>query len=78
VRVMNLREGDQVSAVALVVESDGETAAAVAEDVSDDPTATGPIDAVLDGPLAELGDDAPVDDDDDDADAEPPAVDDAE
>ena len=33
VRVMNLREGDQVSAVALVVESDGETAAAVAEDV---------------------------------------------
>ena len=75
VRVMNLREGDQVSAVALVVESDGETAAAVAEDVPDDPTAIGPIDAVLDGPLAELGDDAPVDDD---ADAEPPAVDDAE
>jgi DNA gyrase subunit A len=75
VRVMNLREGDQVSAVALVVESDGETAAAVAEDVPDDPAATGPIDAVLDGPLAELGDDAPVDDD---ADAEPPAVDDAE
>ena len=78
VRVMNLREGDQVSAVALVVESDGETAAAVAEDVPDDPTATGPIDAVLDGPLGELGepcDDAPGDDD---ADAEPPAVDDAE
>ena len=75
VRVMNLREGDQVSAVALVVESDGETAAAVAEDVPDDPTATGPIDAVLDGPLGELGDDAPVDDD---ADPEPPAVDDAE
>jgi len=75
VRVMNLREGDQVSAVALVVESDGETAAAVAEDVPDDPTAIGPIDAVLDGPLAELGDDAPVDDD---ADAEPPAVDDPE
>jgi DNA gyrase subunit A len=74
VRVMNLREGDQVSAVALVVESDGETAAAVAEDVPDDPTATGPIDAVLDGPLGELGDDAPVDD----ADAEPPAVEDAE
>jgi DNA gyrase subunit A len=75
VRVMNLREGDQVSAVALVVESDGETAAAVAEDVPDDPTATGPIDAVLDGPLGELGEDAPVDDD---ADPEPPAVDDAE
>ncbi|MFZ0384045.1 MAG: DNA gyrase subunit A, partial [Solirubrobacteraceae bacterium] len=43
VRVMNLREGDRVSAVALVVESDGETAAAVAEDVPDDPTAIGPI-----------------------------------
>ena len=75
VRVMNLREGDQVSAVALVVESDSETAAVVAEDVPDDPTATGPIDVVLDGPLAELGDDASVDDD---ADAEPPADDDAE
>src|ERR1700744_3869222 len=75
VRVMNLREGDQVSAVALVVESDGETAAAVAEALPDDPTATGPIDAVLDGPLGELGEDAPVDDD---ADPEPPAVDDAE
>src|ERR1700744_2739476 len=75
VRVMNLREGDQVSAVALVVESDGETAAAVAEAVPGDPTATGPIDAGLDGRLGELGEDAPVDDD---ADPEPPAVDDAE
>jgi hypothetical protein len=43
--------------------------------VPDDPTATGPIDAVLDGPLGELGEDAPVDDD---ADPEPPAVDDVE
>src|SRR3984957_13623789 len=83
VRVMNLREGDQVSAVALVVESDGETAAAVAEDVPDDPTAIGPID-VVDAPIEDLtGDaaDAPVDDDTeppavDDADTEPPAVDD--
>jgi DNA gyrase subunit A len=32
VRVMNLREDDQVSAVALVVESEAQTAAAVAED----------------------------------------------
>jgi DNA gyrase subunit A len=31
VRVMNLREDDQVSAVALVVESDAQTAAPVAE-----------------------------------------------
>jgi DNA gyrase subunit A len=77
VRVMNLREGDQVSAVALVVESDGETAAAVADAVPDDPTAIGPID-VVDAPIEDLtgdADDTPVDDD---ADAEPPAVDDAE
>src|SRR6201989_3165351 len=32
VRVMNLREGDEVSAVALVVESEASTAAAVAEE----------------------------------------------
>jgi DNA gyrase subunit A len=32
VRVMNLREDDQVSAVALIVESEASTAAAVAED----------------------------------------------
>ena len=32
VRVMNLRDDDQVSAVALVVESEAATAAAVAED----------------------------------------------
>jgi DNA gyrase subunit A len=36
VRVMNIREDDQVSAVALVVESDAQTAAAVAEDESDE------------------------------------------
>jgi DNA gyrase subunit A len=34
VRVMNIREDDQVSAVALVVESEAETAAPVAEDLS--------------------------------------------
>src|SRR5579884_3341981 len=43
VRVMNLREDDQVSAVALVVESDAQTAAPVADEeptaVEDDPTA---------------------------------------
>ncbi|HEY2655338.1 MAG TPA: hypothetical protein VGI55_06085, partial [Solirubrobacteraceae bacterium] len=32
VRVMNIRDDDQVSAVALVIESDGPTAAAVADD----------------------------------------------
>jgi DNA gyrase subunit A len=79
VRVMNLRDGDQVSAVALVVESDGETAAAVAEDVPDDPTAIGPIDVVVDPPTEGLAG-APDDliDDSDDADPEPPVGDDAE
>jgi hypothetical protein len=61
--------------VGVGVERVGVRAAAVAEDVPDDPTATGPIDVVLDGPLAELGDDAPVDDD---ADTEPPVIDDTE
>ena len=36
VKVMNIREDDQVSAVALVVESDAQTAAAVAEDETDE------------------------------------------
>src|SRR6202046_2515043 len=49
VRVMNLREGDQVSAVALVVEADGGTAAAAAGDGPVDPTVAGPIDVVHDG-----------------------------
>src|ERR1700733_13632376 len=75
VRVMNLREGDQVSAVALVVESDGETAAAGAEEVPDDPTAIGPID-VVDAPIEDLTGDAGDTPADDDADTEPPAVDD--
>jgi DNA gyrase subunit A len=62
VRVMNLREGDQVSAVALVVESDGETAAAVADDA--------PLDPVVDDPIEGLTED--------DAELEPPADDDVE
>jgi DNA gyrase subunit A len=77
VRVMNLREGDQVSAVALVVESDSATAAVVAEDALVDPTAAGPIDVVVDGPIDGLADGL-ADDDGADADAEPPAGDDGE
>jgi DNA gyrase subunit A len=83
VRVMNLREGDQVSAVALVVESDGETAAAVAEDAPVDPTVIGPVDVVHD-PIEDLtGEAADTDTDTDtdldvDVDAEPPADDGAE
>ncbi len=51
---MNLREGDQVSAVALVVESDSATAAVVADDAPVDPAADGPIDMLLDGPVEGL------------------------
>ncbi len=71
VRVMNLRDGDRVSAVALVVESDGETAAAVAEAAPVDPTAAGPIDVVVD-PIDGLVDGQAVDD----SDTEPLADDD--
>jgi DNA gyrase subunit A len=85
VRVMNLREGDQVSAVALVVESDTATAAVVGDDAPLDPTAAGPIDVVVDGPIEGLAggldgavDDAPADDGGEDADAGPPVDDDAE
>ena len=35
VRVMNLRDGDQVSAIALVAESEASTAAVVPEELSD-------------------------------------------
>src|ERR1700756_2922005 len=49
VRVMNIRDDDQVSAVALVVESDAATAAPVADDAA----ASGPVD------LADSGTDAP-------------------
>ena len=44
VKVMNLRAGDQVSAVALVVESESSTAAAV-------PDAELPLEIPMDGPL---------------------------
>jgi len=68
VRVMNLREGDQVSAVALVVESDSETAVPVVDDLSaDDLPADGSIDAA-----AEAGSDDAVDD----ADGSEPLADD--
>jgi DNA gyrase subunit A len=75
VRVMNIRDDDQVSAVALVVESEADTAAKVADDgpisVADDnvPAAVDVADELAD--LAdELADDEPADDapaDDDDA-----------
>jgi DNA gyrase subunit A len=61
VRVMNIRDEDQVSAVALIVESEAQTAAAVLED---DPNA-GPVDVtggdVDDGVAAAEGDAAPGD-----------------
>ncbi len=61
VRVMNIRDEDQVSAVALIVESEAQTAAAVLED---DPNA-GPVDVTggdVDDALA-AADDAAYDDD---------------
>jgi DNA gyrase subunit A len=75
VRVMNIRDDDQVSAVALVVESEAETAATVAEDgpvsVADD-TLPAAEDLALDSDEAPAGDDeAPAGDDsalEDDAD----------
>jgi DNA gyrase subunit A len=75
VRVMNIRDDDQVSAVALVVESEAETAAKVADDgpvsVADDnvPAAVDVADELADV-ADELADDEPADDepaDDDDA-----------
>ncbi len=60
VRVMNIRDDDQVSAVALVVESEGQTAAQVlGEDLPDtatdllaEPGAEGPPEGGIDGPPA--------------------------
>ena len=46
VRVMNIRDDDQVSAVALVVESDAATAGSVLDDV---PEGAPPVDAAADG-----------------------------
>jgi DNA gyrase subunit A len=56
VRLMNLRDDDQVSAVALVVESEAQTAAAVAENGS----GTAPVDEGGAEPVDEGGT-APVD-----------------
>ncbi len=58
VRVMNLREDDQVSAVALVVESEAPTAARVIEDDLVAPAGDG------DAPQADVYEDAPGDDGD--------------
>jgi DNA gyrase subunit A len=62
VRVMNIRDEDRVSAVALVIESEAETAAPVVDGVEGDPLADG-------APLA-VSDEAALDDE--------PALDDAE
>src|SRR5215207_5584334 len=56
VKVMNLREGDQVSAVALVVESETSTAASVAPDEL-------PLEAHADGEVSEDGIDLDVSED---------------
>ena len=67
VRVMNIRDEDQVSAVALIVESEAQTAAAVLED---DPS-VGPVDLAAGDVDALADDDVPADEDaltDDDAD----------
>src|SRR6202035_3641913 len=57
VKVMNIRDDDQVSAVALIVESEAETAAPVADDNAE------PITTVL-GEGLEDADEAGLDDDD--------------
>jgi DNA gyrase subunit A len=69
VRVMNIRDDDQVSAVALVIESEAETAATVAEDgpvsVADDDVVADAIaeEAAEAGTVDEPDDDEPSDDD---------------
>jgi DNA gyrase subunit A len=70
VKVMNIRDDDQVSAVALVVESEGQTAAQVIEDPSDG-DGTG---AVVERTLDDLADDAldPAAEPDADPDGAPP------
>jgi DNA gyrase subunit A len=73
VRVMNIRDDDQVSAVALVVESDASTAAPVAEDFAADAEAspealgTGEADISAESPVDgdEIADDLGDDDLDD-------------
>jgi DNA gyrase subunit A len=78
VRVMNIRDDDQVSAVALVVESEASTAAQVAEDFAADAEAspevlgTGEPDISAESPVD--GDEIADDDVDDDLDGSDPAV----
>jgi len=62
VRVMNIRDEDRVSAVALVVESEAQTAAPVIEGVDGDPPVDGAPLALSDEPA--LDDDEPALDDD--------------
>ena len=63
VRVMNLRDDDQVSAVALVVESEAQTAAPVIGDNGDAPVGEGPV-ALTDDAPAPAEDDGPEPDED--------------
>ena len=68
VKVMNLREGDQVSAIALVVESETSTAAVVPDE---DLPLDIPVDGPLEGPLADVeepdvSEDTPPEDESDD------------
>jgi DNA gyrase subunit A len=51
VRVMNLRDGDEVSAVALVVESEAQTAASVIEPASLDAAGTADEPALAGGEI---------------------------
>jgi DNA gyrase subunit A len=58
VRVMNLREGDEVSAVALVMETSADTAAEVAEELPEAAAGNGaePVDPASDEPSADASD----------------------
>ena len=57
VKVMNIRDDDQVSAVALVVESEAPTAASVADELEDSPVAP-----VIDGSETSTDDESELDD----------------
>jgi DNA gyrase subunit A len=78
VRVMNIRDDDQVSAVALVVESDASTAAPVAEDFAADaeasPEALGAGEADISAESPVDGDEIADDLDDDDLDDGDPTI----
>jgi DNA gyrase subunit A len=62
VKVMNIRDDDQVSAVALIVESEASTAAPVADESDGAPDA--PVSGGLETSTESLGDDVIVDDED--------------